>query len=44
MIFRGFIFRLKNHQVWNPNGIKNYLEAGLQELPDSTISKVFFLI
>ena len=39
LIFRGFIFRLNNHEFWNPKSIKNYPEGGQKDLPDSTISK-----
>ena len=39
VIFKGFVFRLKNNEFWNRLGIAEDPGAGQKDLPDITISK-----
>ena len=39
VICRGFVFRSKNNEFWNPKGIAGDPGAGQKDLPDITISK-----
>ena len=39
VIFKGFVFRFKNNEFWNPKSIAGDPEEGQKDLPDITISK-----